>query len=239
MFDIKNVGIISSPSICNGGQGRLLFRCPGSDSNTKSSVVYTAPDSKSISPMMILRDKIPWKGFNYGVICHQIKLRLNSALIFTVTAMSEGQFALLEGCLCLLGPMIIVLHLFLAQYFKPLIFYISSFTVAIPLWYSSKHCKANNDVFSILWHQFCVLFPLLGVLVAMIIGRTVGKKWELLSLLWDAWRLSCKSGGWCRSNAWRCKLSSPRVLYLISRLVVHEVSGDCTRWNLGRFVFVN
>jgi hypothetical protein len=47
--------------------------------------------------MIILVDKIPSKAFNYGIISHQIKLRLNSALIFTITAMSEDLFAPLEG----------------------------------------------------------------------------------------------------------------------------------------------
>jgi len=79
-----------------------------------------------------------------------LAITLNSALIFTVTAMSEGQFAPLEGCLCLLGAVIIVLHWFLAQYFEPSIVYIFSFPVEIPFWQSLKHCKANNDVFSIL-----------------------------------------------------------------------------------------
>jgi hypothetical protein len=77
-------------------------------------------------------------------------LKLHSALILTVTAMSEGQFAPLEGCLCHLDVIIIVLHLFLAQYFEPSIVYIISFPVEIPLWQSSKHRKANNDIFSIL-----------------------------------------------------------------------------------------
>jgi hypothetical protein len=63
-----------------------------------------------------------------------MKLRLNSALIFTVTAMTEGLFAMLEGVLCHLGMIIIVLHSFLAQYFKPSIVYIFSFPVEIPLW---------------------------------------------------------------------------------------------------------
>jgi hypothetical protein len=66
----------------------------------------------------------------------QIKLRLNSALIFTVTVTSEGLFAPLEGCLCLLGTIIIVLHSFLALYFEPSIVYIFSFAVEITLWQS-------------------------------------------------------------------------------------------------------
>jgi len=76
---------------------------------------------------------IPSTAFNYGVNCHQIKLRLNWALIFTVTATSEGSFAPVEGCLCHLGTIIIVVHLFLAQNFKPSIVYIFSFLVGIPL----------------------------------------------------------------------------------------------------------
>ena len=60
--------------------------------------MYTALDSESLSPVTILGDEIPTKGFNYSVNCNQIKLRLNSALIFTVTATSEDLFALLEGC---------------------------------------------------------------------------------------------------------------------------------------------
>jgi len=59
-------------------------------------------------------------------------IRLNSPLIFMVTAMSEGLFAPLEGCLCPLGGVFIVFHLFLAQYFKPSIVYIFNFPVEIP-----------------------------------------------------------------------------------------------------------
>jgi len=95
-------------------------------------------------------DELPSKALNYGVNCHQIKLRLNSALIFTVTATSEGQFAPLKGCLCLLGMIMIVLLSFLAQYFEPSIVYIFSFPVEIPLWMMEMHRKANNGVFSIL-----------------------------------------------------------------------------------------
>jgi hypothetical protein len=85
---------------------------------------------------MILGDEIPSKAFNYGVHCQQIELRLNSGLIFTFTATSEGQFALLEGSLCLLGAIFTVLHLFMAEYFEPSIAYIFSFPTDIPLWKS-------------------------------------------------------------------------------------------------------
>jgi hypothetical protein len=98
--------------------------------------VYTALDSKSLLPIMILGDEIPWKAFNYGVHCHQINLTFNSALIFTVTAMSEGLCALLQGSLCLRGAILIVLHSFLAQYFEPSIVYIFRFQMEIPFWQS-------------------------------------------------------------------------------------------------------
>jgi hypothetical protein len=58
----------------------------------------------------ILGDEIPSNAFNYAVNCHQIKHRLNTALIFTVTPMTGGLFALLKGCLFLLGEIIIVMH---------------------------------------------------------------------------------------------------------------------------------
>jgi len=98
--------------------------------------VYTTLDSKSLAPVTILGDEIPSKVFNRGVNCDQIKLRLNSASIFTVTARSGGLFAPLEGCLCLLGVTIIVFHSFLPQYFEPSIVYIFSFPVEILLWQS-------------------------------------------------------------------------------------------------------
>jgi hypothetical protein len=48
--------------------------------------------------------------------------------------MSEGLFATLEDFYCLIGVVIIFLHLFLAQYFKPSSVYIFSILVEIPLW---------------------------------------------------------------------------------------------------------
>jgi len=73
----------------------------------------------------------------------------------------------------------------------------------------------------------------------MLDGCTVGTTWELLSLLRDARGLSAISGMRCQSNAQYRKLSSPRVLNLVSRLLIHEVPGGCARWRLGRFVFIN
>jgi len=131
------------------------------------------------------------------------------------------------------------LHFVLEQYFKPSIVYIFSFLVEIPHWQSEKHCKANSDIFSILSHQLRVLIPPLGVVVAMLDGCTVGRTWELLSMLPDARGLSGKCGVWCQSNAWLWKDSSPSVLGLVSRRLIDEGPGGCARWRLGRFGFVN
>ena len=86
--------------------------------------------------MTILGDEISPTAFNYGVNCHQIQQIFNSALIFTVTATSEGLFAPLEGCVYLLDAVFIVLHSFLTHYFEPAIMYIFSFPVEIPIWQS-------------------------------------------------------------------------------------------------------
>jgi len=47
--------------------------------------------------------------------------------------MSEGQFALCEGCLYPLGVVIIVLYSFIVQDFEPSIVYICTFLVEITL----------------------------------------------------------------------------------------------------------
>jgi len=120
-------------------------------------------------------DETPLNEFDYGVNCHQIEVRLNSAFIFTVTAMSGGLFEPPEGCSSLLGAIIIVLPSFFAKYFEPSIVYIFSLLVEIPLGQSEQHCKANYDVFSILGHQLHVLFPLLGAFVAVLDGCPIGK----------------------------------------------------------------
>jgi len=99
----------------------------------------------------------------------------------------------------------------------------------IPPWQRSMHRKlANSEVFSILRHQLRVLLPLLGTLVAVLDGCKVRIPRKQLSLLQDTRCLSGKSGMWCKSNAWHCKLSSPRVLKLVLRLHVHEV--PCVCW---------
>jgi len=103
----------------------------GFDNNGRRNV-----NRARLQTITILGHEIPSKAFNYGVNCHQIELRLNSALIFTVSATSEGLFAPLEGCLCLLGAIVIVLHSFLAQYSEPSLVFIISFPVEIPLWQS-------------------------------------------------------------------------------------------------------
>ena len=156
-----------------------------------------------------------------------------------ITPTSEGLFLLFEGCVCLLYAVIIVLHMFLAQYFEPTIVYTCSFPVEILRWQTLTHRKANNNIFSILSHQLRVLFPLLGVFVAVFDGCTVRTTWDLLSLLWDARGLSSKSGVWCKSSAWYCKLSSPLVLNRVSTHISYQVPGGCARWRLAFFVFIN
>ena len=201
--------------------------------------MYTTRDSKSLSPVTTLGDEIPWQAINYRVNCYQIIARLNSTLIVTVTATSEGLVAPLEGHLYLYGAIITVLHSLFTQYFEPSIAYIFSFAVDIPLQQRTKHRKSKNDIFSILWYQLCVRFPLLGLLVAVLGGCTIGTTWELLSVLWDARGLSDKSGVWWKSTD-RCrKLFSPQVQNLVFKLLVSEVRGGCVRGRLGCFVFIN
>jgi hypothetical protein len=147
-------------------------------------------------------------------------------LIFTVTATSEGLFAPLEGCWFLLGGIIILLHPFLALYFKPSNVYIFSFLVEIPLWQKWNHQNATNDVITIVCHQLQVLFPLLEMLLAMLDGYTVGTTWKPLSLLWHARSLTEKSVVWPKSITYRQKLSSRWVLNLLLRLLVNLMPGS-------------
>jgi hypothetical protein len=81
-----------------------------------------------------------------------------------------------DGCVCHPGAIVSVSRSVLPQYLKPLIVYIFSFQVEIPLWQSKKNWKANNDVYSILWHQLGVCFPTLGI------GRRVGwlNSWNMM-----------------------------------------------------------
>jgi hypothetical protein len=48
---------------------------------------------KSLSPMTILEDDITSNAFDYRVSCHQDQLRFNSALMYTVIAMSKSLYA--------------------------------------------------------------------------------------------------------------------------------------------------
>jgi len=132
MVDIKCLGIITCPGICNGRQGRIFSDRPGRDSKYQGCPVYAVLDSESQWPVTILGDRIPWNTFNCRGNCHQSELRSNSALIFTVTATSEGLLTPLEGCFCLPRTIVIVSHSFLAQYFEPFIVYNFSFPVDIP-----------------------------------------------------------------------------------------------------------
>jgi hypothetical protein len=194
-------------------------------------------DYAKLQTVTILGNEIPSIAFNYRIICHQNKLRLNSASIFTVTATSQGLFAPLGGCLCLIGITIILQHLFLTQYFELSIVYIYSFLVEIPLWQSKQHPKSNNVVVSIIWSHSCVHLLLLGMLVAVLNGCTVETTNESLSLLRDRRCRSTKRGMHWKSNTWHRTLSSPWILNRISRPLIHEVPRGSARWRLGHFVF--
>jgi hypothetical protein len=108
VIDIKNIGIISSECIHNGLQGKVLHTRPDRDSNRKGGAWNITQGSEPQLPMTQLGDETTCKGFNYWVDCDHIKPRLNSALIFTLTEISEVLFAQLEGCFCLLGAINIV-----------------------------------------------------------------------------------------------------------------------------------
>jgi len=198
--------------MCTGRRGRLLFERPGRDSKTHGGTVSTTLDLRSLSHVTILGDGIPWNQLNHWLNCHRIKLRSNSALIFTVTATSGGLFALLEGCLCVLGATIIELHSFLAQYIEPLIVFMFRIPVDNCLWQSWRHCKANNDVLCILWHRLPVLIPPLGVFVAVVVGKSVShhhchsgwQRSEQCRVYRDTWMMgtdwATKGVRWCRGR---------------------------------------
>jgi len=186
----------------------------------------------------LLADENPSEVFNYGVNCHQIQLRLNSALIFTVSATSEGLFALLEGCLCRLGVIIIALHSFFAQYFEP------SISISSPSRWKSPFDRAKciakrSMTYSLSYAISSVCFFKHLALVAVLDGCTVGAAREQLSLVRGARGLTSESGMRCESNTHCPKLLSPRVPNLVLRLLIHEVLDGCARWLLGHFVFIN
>jgi len=164
MFDVKYVGILSSACIWNGMQGRFLVEWLGRDSKQIRDAVHTVLDPTILSPMRILRDEIPSKEFNYAVNRPQIILRLNSTLIFSVTATSEGPFPPLEGSLCLIGPIIIVLHLFLAKYFEPSIGFFQLHGGNPPL----AELKASQS------DQWRILYPMTSDVCAFSTSRCVG-----------------------------------------------------------------
>jgi len=108
-------------------QGGIRKNGRRSISHTRLYIIISCDDTRWWDPL---------KAFNYEVNSHLIQLKLNSALMFTVTATSEGLFAQFEESLCLLSGIIIVLHSFLSQYFEPLIVYIFSIALEIPRWQS-------------------------------------------------------------------------------------------------------
>jgi len=103
----------------------------------------------------------------------------------------------------------------------------------------ATYIAKRTMTYSLSYDISCVCFFHCLALVAILDGCSVGKTWELLSLLQDARGLSGKNDIWCKCNAWLGKLFSLWVLNLVSRLVVNEVPGGSARWRLGRIVFIN
>ena len=103
----------------------------------------------------------------------------------------------------------------------------------------AKSITKRTMTYSLSYDISCVCIFYCYAFVAVLDVCTIGTTWQLLRLLWDARGLSGTSGVRCQSSARRCTLSSPRVLNLVSRLVVHEVPGGAARWRLCRFVFLN
>jgi hypothetical protein len=153
-------------------------------------------------------------------------------LIFTVTATSEGLFEPLERCLFHLGPILIVLHSFLAQYFEPRLC-ISSASRWTCHFGRAKSITKRIMTDSLTYDISCLCFFHCLALLAVLNGCTVGTNWELHGSLWDARVLSGENGvGWKR-NARVRKLSSPGVLNIVWRLSVHEVPGCSAMLMLG------
>jgi len=73
MFDFKKAGIISSACICKGWRGRHQFfpTMEVFNKNGRRSI-----DCARLHTLTIIRDKILWKAYNYGVNWHQIKLSI-------------------------------------------------------------------------------------------------------------------------------------------------------------------
>ena len=117
-------------------------------------------------------------------------------------------------------------------------------SISAASWWKTHFGRPNSITkqtltYSLSYDIGCVCSFHCQVLVVMLDGCTVGKTWKLRSLLRDA---HCRRGE-CRirfqSNAQCRKLSSTRVLNLVSRLHIHEVPGGSAGWSLGLYVFVN
>jgi hypothetical protein len=117
--------------------------------------------------------------------------------------------------------------------------YIFSFPVEFPICQSWKIHKMNNAVSCVLWHQLCVLCPLVVMLFTLLERCIVATTSERLSLLRDTQGVSgtCEVG--CQSHSLCGRLISARVLNLISSLLTHQVPGSWARCKLRSLVFVN
>jgi len=156
MFDVKKKGIISSGCICNGRCGRLLFERRWRDLTNKGGAVDSALDSKrwqysgtrslqkhSIMTLTAIRLHSDYTDHWYSLFQQYLKGYMHC--LKGVYAF----FARLSSCcrcawhntshhrLCISS---------VSQWKSPMA--------------ELKPCNGNNYIFSILWHQLRVLFPL-------------------------------------------------------------------------------
>jgi len=185
--------------------------------------------------MTILGDEISWKAFNYVVNCHQIKLSIdihcNSNVWRSICTAWKVFMPSWRG------------HHSIALVFGTILRTIDC--VYYPLPGGNPPFAEQKALQSEQWHS---LHLMTSVACAFSTARRFGTfvgwlhSWDNLRTTQFAPRCTRSNqehGVWCNTNA-RCrKRSSPRVLNLVSRLLIHEVPGGCARWMLGRFVFVN
>jgi len=170
--------------------------------------------------------------------CHQIKLTWTSGSIFTVTAMSEGQYEPLEGCLCL--------WMWISSYCTRPWQNSLNHGLCVSLASQSKsllgRAMLNAKIIMTSWisHDIsCGFFFQRLELVALLDHCTLGATWKLPIVHRDAQGGSNTRSMTCPSNAWGHKQSSRQVLNLIWWLLIHVVPVGLTWWLLGCFLIID
>jgi len=235
MLDHKTERITSSAFICNGRRGRLLFERTGRNFTNKGDAVLTALDST--------RWQYPQsRSLQNHSIMRSIATRLNSDS-------TQHWFSLWQQSLKVYLHRLKGVYAFLAwlssyctHFWHNTLnhrLYISSASRWKSPFGSAKIIPKWSMTCSLSYNISCVCFLHRYAFVAVFDGCTVGTTWKQLSLPRDAGGLSGKGGMRCQKNARWCKLSSPRVRNLVSRLVIHGNPGGAGCWLVCRFVFVN